>query len=49
MISFMKDLIGATSDILRWICYFLAGAFIVTAFMYILKWSIEWILVPLLT
>lgn len=49
MLSFIKDLIGATSDILRWICYFLTGVVIVTVFMYILKWIIEWIFVPLLT
>lgn len=46
---FMGDLVGAILDNLRWVYYFLAGAAIVTIFMYFIKWIIEWILVPLLT
>lgn len=49
MISFMKDLIGAILDNSRLSLYFLAGVMIVTVFMYVLKWIIEWIIVPLLT
>ena len=49
MISFLKDLTGALIDNSRLSLYFLAGVVIVTVFMFLLKWLIEWILVPLLT
>lgn len=49
MENFMSDLAGAVLDILKWVCYFLAGALIVTVFMYALVWGIEWILVPIMT
>ena len=49
MKSFAADLVGAVLDNLKLICYFFAGVLIVTVVMYIIKWAIEWILVPLLT
>lgn len=49
MKSFVVDLVGAISDNVKLICYFFAGVVIVTIVMHIIKWAIEWILVPILT
>ena len=49
MKSFVLDLFGAVSDNLKLVCYFFAGVLIVTVVMYLIKWAIEWILVPILT
>lgn len=49
MKNFADDMAGAVLDVLKWVCCFAAGALIVTIFMYVLKWGIEWILVPIMT
>lgn len=49
MENFMKDLVGAMLDILKWVGYFIAGGLIVTVFLYAITWGIESILVPIFT
>ncbi|MDQ0429458.1 hypothetical protein QOZ98_002286 [Planomicrobium stackebrandtii] len=49
MKNFADDMAGAILDILKLVCYFVAGGLIVTVLLYAITWGIEWILVPIMT